>query len=149
MYCVKKKTFYSHPTCFAQTMRCRCYIVHPTCLLETEPVKSAQSALPVPTMALLLFCCEIKKKLRFLLYTTFILTVFNAAATALFVHLILGASFSLLVLLNFVVICYCEAGIVKYRLKDLKIALIFAVVLCLLHILSSLLLFIFASQGKI
>ena len=100
-------------------------------------------------MALLLFCCEIKKKLRFLLYTTFILTVFNAAATALFVHLILGASFSLLVLLNFVVICYCEAGIVKYRLKDLKIAVIIAVALCLLHILSSLLLFIFASQGYI
>ena len=123
------------------------YVLHcPSDLLETEPVKSA---LPEPTMALLLFCCEIKKKLRFLLYTTFILTVFNAAATALFVHLILGASFSLLVLLNFVVICYCEAGIVKYRLKDLKIALIIAVALCLLHILSSLLLFIFASQGKI
>ena len=116
-------------------MRCRCYIVHPTCLLETEPVKFDQSALLVPTMYLLLFCCEIKKKLSVLLYTTFILTVFNVAATALFIHLILGASFSLLVLLNFVVICYCEAGIVKYRLKDLKIALIIAVALCLLHIL--------------
>ena len=106
-----------------------------------------QSAPFVPTMALLLFCCEIKKKLRVLLYTTFILTVFNAAATALFVHLILGASFSLLVFLNFVVICYCEAGIVKYQLKDIKISLFIAVILDLLHVLSALLLFIFASKG--
>ena len=97
---------------------------------------------------LLLFCCEIKKKLRVLLYTTFILTIFNAAATALFVHLILGASFSLLVLVNFLVICYCEAGIAKYRLADLKISLIAAVTLALLHVLSTLLLFIFASHGE-
>ena len=101
----------------------------------------------VLTMATLLFCCEIKKKLRAILYTTFISTVFNAAATALFVHLILGATFSLLVLLNFVVICYCEAGIVKYQSKDLKISLIVDVGLVLLHILATILLFIFASQG--
>eukprot|EP00092_Neocalanus_flemingeri_P011713 GFUD01012629.1.p1 GENE.GFUD01012629.1~~GFUD01012629.1.p1 ORF type:complete len:304 (+),score=58.35 GFUD01012629.1:52-912(+) len=99
-------------------------------------------------MALLLFCCEVNKKLRVLLYTTIILTVFNAAATALFVHLILGASFSLLVLANFVVICYCESGIVKYQIKEMKISLIFSVVLFWLQVLATFLLFTFASQGK-
>ena len=98
-------------------------------------------------MAPLLFCCEIKKKLRVLLYTTFILIIFNAATTSLFVHLILGASFFLLVLLNFVVICYCESGIVKCRLEDIKISLIVAVVLFWLQVVAAFLLFIFASEG--
>ena len=96
----------------------------------------------------LLFCCEIKKKLRALLFTSFILTLGNAVATwAVFFHLILGASVFFLLLGHLLVIGFSEAGIRRTRTQELKISLTAAHALTFLQVLYTVLLFLIASPG--
>jgi len=104
--------------------------------------------LPSSSMAIpLLFHSEIKRKLRVLLFTGFILTVINAAFIGLYVHLIMGTSFTLLILTHFLIICYTEAGIAKSAAKELKISLICAIFLIFSHFLYTFLIFMFASNA--
>jgi len=95
----------------------------------------------------LLFCCEIKKKLRVLLYTSFLLTVINAVSATLFVNLIFGGSFLLLILLHILVICYTERGITKNEPKALKLSLIGALSVTILHVGNTFLIWLL-SQSK-
>ena len=101
----------------------------------------------IQKMALILYCCEMRKKLRFLLYSVLLLVIASIFLCCYFVNVIIGLSICIPLLLTIIVICFYEIGIAKCEPKYLKIALIFKICLLVLHIVYVILLFITASKG--
>ena len=78
-----------------------------------------------------------------------LLTIINCVTTAVLVHLIVGCSMGLLVLLNFMLICYYEIATTQEStdIRILKSCVVIGLMLLLLHILTMAVLFYFAYRG--